>query len=173
MSGCGSSAWVLSHIFFTLFILKFHLFSSILVHFRKVRDILVFLSVLFSCCVWCFRRWLSPTLYQTTATFVLGDRPPYVESPHRFPSESRFINLPSPPLPVFHLFCLPCARQETASRPHCSVCVDVCTSVWFPIWECYLCVCVDCLVYSACLFWCCSELRGSWFDDVMEWFVAL
>lgn len=42
---------LLAHVCFPLFILKFHLFSSILVHSRKVRDILVFLSVLFSCCV--------------------------------------------------------------------------------------------------------------------------
>lgn len=45
---------------------------------------------------------------------MLGDRPPYVESPHRFPSESRFIDLPSPPTPSFISF----ASPAHAKRPH-------------------------------------------------------
>lgn len=91
--------------------------SSVFLYISTLKESkghLVFLSVLFSCCVWYFRRWLSPTLYQTTATFVLGDRPPYVESLHRFPSESPFINLPSPPTPSFISF----ASPAHAKRPH-------------------------------------------------------
>lgn len=93
----------------------------------------------FSCCVWYFRRWLSSTRYQTTATFALGGRPLYVESPHRFPSDFRFVNLPAP---VFHLLNSPAHTKGL----HCSVCVDVCTFVCFLIWECYMCICVNVLL---------------------------
>lgn len=88
------------------------------------------------CCVWHFRRRLSSTLYQTTATFALGGQPLYVESLHRLPSDFRFVTLPAP---VFHLLCSP----AHAKRLHRSVCVDVCTSACILIWECYTCICVD------------------------------
>lgn len=113
------------------FPLNFHcLYSSkLLVHLRKVRDIQFFP---FLCCrpalcvcVWCFRRWLSSSLYQTTATFVLGQRPPYVELPHRFSSEFRFIKpsrcRPSSPS-TFR------AQRETALQCLCGRLAPLCVS---------------------------------------------
>ena len=108
----------------------------------------------FSCCVWRFRRWLSSTLYQTTATFALGGRPLYVESLHWYPSDFRFVTLPA--------LCL--SSPAHIKRLHCSVCVDVCTSVCSLIWECYACICVDVSwLYSM------SILMPRWCQYLLQW----
>lgn len=156
--------------------------SSVFLYISTLKESkghLVFLSVLFSCCVWYFRRWLSPTLYQTTATFVLGDLPPYVESLHRFPSESPFINLPSPlprlssPLPPLRtlrdrietaLQCL-CRRLHLCLVPHLRV-LPVCPC-WLP---CLLSMSILMLQWTVgqLVWWhqwviCCSVIDCHWF----------
>lgn len=101
--------------------------------------------------MWYFRRWLSSTLYQTAATFALGGRPLYVESP--LSSISIWLPFCNPTCPVCHLLCCPAHTK----RLHCSVCVAVWSFVCILIWECYTCICVDvsCLFSMFILMPCC------------------
>lgn len=70
MSACGYSVCL-------VFLCQLKIFPLRTV-VKSMIDSFVFLSVWFSCCLWHFRRWQMLTLYQTTATFVPGGRPPYV-----------------------------------------------------------------------------------------------
>lgn len=82
--------------------------------------------------VWCFRRWQSSTFYQTAAAFVLGGRPPYVESQHRFLSAFRFVTVLA-----LVLLCFPLCwfHHVQASYMHKSWCV---VTVWHALFWCLM-----------------------------------
>lgn len=129
-----------------------------------------FLCVPFSCCVWHFRKWLSWSLYQTAATFVLGGQPPYVESPHWFTSDFCFVTLPAP---VYHI----CSSPAHTKRLHCSVCVDVCTYCLFPhfrVLHMHWRVLITQHVYfdASLLVPVSATVNTGFWVDVSEWFVA-
>lgn len=78
-----------------------------------------FVFVLFSCFVWCFRRWQCSSFHQTAATFALGGHPLYVESVHQFPCDFCFVLDPSASS-FLHML----------TKLHCSGCGNIWTFVF-------------------------------------------